>query len=191
MTLRTQVQPYALVGSSIADRPAPGGIEEGVTFLDELSGAFYELVIDPATTVRSWRQINGGALAGSSLLTFAGGGTGLALTPVPAFFANDVTGTTTPPAPGPGYVAPSTGLTVVEMLLNVRENTFAAPLLVSLYINGVPVVPAIPVPATFTGVLSVQFVAGNVAPLSRLDVGVSSATTQAGNIQAAATLVVR
>ncbi len=60
MSLRSQTQPYVLVGDTIADLPNPSSVAQGTIFHAHTGEAFV-LSISPATGVRSWETFQSSA----------------------------------------------------------------------------------------------------------------------------------
>src|SRR5882724_4919640 len=60
MALRTQTNPYILVGDTVADLPNPSSVAQGTIFHAH-SGEAMVLVISPATGIRSWETFQSSA----------------------------------------------------------------------------------------------------------------------------------
>jgi len=193
MALRTQVDPYVLIGDSLADLPPPGSVAQGTLFHEELTGTCRVLVIDPVTQVRTWEDFCGGATGatgatgptgvGSGAFAFGGSvvapGGGL-----PRFLANQVAGDA---AFALGYPVPAGAVQIRELTVHFRVNTLTQPASLRVFVNGAPVGVPVVVPASTAGVFGAAQ-AIPVAPGDVVDLALTTALTDVGGAELTGTV---
>lgn len=137
MSLRTQVQPYVLIGN-VADLPNPASVPQCYLYHSADTGDCFILQIEPDTGLRHWTEFCGATgltgIAGPALLKWAGGGN---LTSSGYVIADDVASTNV----AVGGITPAYPLfrarTGLNFMINLRNHgTLGDTVIVNLLVNG-------------------------------------------------------
>lgn len=187
MSLRTQVQPYVLIGN-LADLPNPASVAQGHLYHSVDTGDCFLLQIEPDTGLRHWVEFCGATgltgIEGPALLKWSGAGD---ISTMPFVVAD--TGTASISASG---VVPAYPLfrarTALNFSINIRQNQVNSIVTVTLLINGVASAMSHVFASGATGVFNVP---GPVAiPAgATIDVRISqSGIATSGTVSVSATL---
>lgn len=135
MSLRTQVQPYVLIGN-LADLPNPASVPQAYLYHAADTGDCFILQIEPDTGLRHWVEFCGATgltgIAGPALLKFAGGGV-----PTGGILIADDPGATSTSAGGLQIDYPVTrARTALNFCINLRTHTSGEIITVDFLVNG-------------------------------------------------------